>query len=222
MNRALVMQLIWKDWYLSRATLVLGGVAGLLAVSLLYLRTEVSGFIGLSSAIIVLVLVSIFLPMNTMVGERKKQNVAFVMSLPISPMEYTAAKILANLSGFLIVWLVVTAAVIGTFAGTPLAGLIPLALIIALVPFIAFSVMLGVAIVVDSEFWAILTMGAFNISYSFLWYFLIRIPGIGENLRSPVPVWSEAVQWLLAGEILAIVLAFALTIFFQAKKKSFI
>jgi ABC-2 type transport system permease protein len=222
MNRSLVMQLIRKDLYLSRATLVLGGLAGVLAVAILYLRNEVAGFVGLSSAIIVLVLVSIFMPMNTMVNERKKQNVAFVMSLPISPMEYTLAKITANLSGFLVVWVAVVAAVIGTFAGTPFAGVIPLALIIALLPFVAFSVMLGVAIVVDSEFWSIVTMSVFNISYTFTWYFLMRIPGIRENLPSPVPVWSDAVQWLIASEIAVIVLAFGLTIYFQSKKRSFV
>jgi ABC-2 type transport system permease protein len=222
MNRSLVMQLIRKDLYLSRATLVLGGLAGVLAVAILYLRNEVAGFVGLSSAIIVLVLVSIFMPMNTMVNERKKQNVAFVMSLPISPMEYTLAKITANLSGFLVVWVAVVAAVIGTFAGTPFAGVIPLALIIALLPFVAFSIMLGVAIVVDSEFWSIVTMSVFNISYTFTWYFLMRIPGIRENLPSPVPVWSDAVQWLIASEIAVIVLAFGLTIYFQSKKRSFV
>ncbi len=191
-------------------------------MSILYLRNEVAGFVGLSSAIIVLVLVSIFMPMNTMVNERKRQNVAFVMSLPVSPMEYTLAKILANLSGFLVVWLAVTGAVVGTFAGTPFAGLIRLSLVVALLPFVAFSVMLGVAIVVDSEFWAIVTMSVFNISYTFVWYFLIRIPGIRENLQSAVPVWSEPILWLLAIEIAAIVLALGLTIYLQSKKRSFI
>jgi ABC-2 type transport system permease protein len=222
MNSALVMHLVKKDWYLSRPTLVLGALAGVLAVSILYLRNEVAGFVGLSSAIIVLVLVSIFMPMNTMVNERKKQNVAFVMSLPISPMEYTVAKILANLSGFLVVWVAVTVAVIGTFAGTPFAGLIPLALVVALLPFVAFSVMLGVAIVVESELWSIITMSVFNVSYTFTWFFLMRIPGVRENLKSTVPVWSDAIQWLLTSEIAVIVLAIALTIFFQSKKRSFI
>jgi ABC-2 type transport system permease protein len=222
MNSALVMHLIKKDWYLSRATLVLGGLAGVFAVSILYLRNEVAGFVGLSSAIIVLVLVSIFMPMNTMVNERKRQNLAFVMSLPISPMEYTVAKILANVSGFLVVWIAVIAAVIGTFAPTPFAGVIPLALVVGLLPFVAFSVMLGVAIVVESEFWSIVTMSIFNISYTFVWYFLIRIPGIRENLGGSVPVWNEPIQWLLASEITVIVLAFGLTIYFQSKKRSFI
>jgi ABC-2 type transport system permease protein len=222
MNRALVMHLVRKDWYLSRHTLVLCAAAGIFAVAILYLRNETAGFVGLSSAVIVLVMASLFLPLNTMVAERKRQNVAFVMSLPISSMEYTLAKILANLSGFFMVWFVITAAVIGTFAGTPLAGLIPVALVVAMWPFVAFSVLLGVAIVVESEFWAIVTMSIFNISYTFTWYFLIRIPGIGENLRSPVPVWSEPIQWILAGEIAVVVLALGLTIFLQSKKRSFI
>jgi ABC-2 type transport system permease protein len=222
MNRALVMHLVRKDWYLSRHTLVLCALAGIFAVSILYLRNEVAGFVGLSSALIVLVLGSLFLPMNTMVNERKRQNVAFVMSLPISPMEYTVAKILANLSGFFLVWVVITAAVIGTFAGTPFAGLIPVTLIVALWPLVAFSVLLGVAIVVESEFWAIVTMSIFNISYTFTWYFLIRIPGIRDNLKSAVPVWSDTVQGILASEIAVVILALGLTIWLQSKKRSFI
>jgi hypothetical protein len=50
----------------------------------------------------------------------------------------------------------------------------------------------------------------------------MRIPGVRENLKSTVPVWSDAIQWLLTSEIAVIVLAIALTIFFQSKKRSFI
>ena len=40
--------------------------------------------------------------MVTVVEERNEQTLPFVMSLPISPMEYTTAKILANLLIFLV------------------------------------------------------------------------------------------------------------------------
>jgi hypothetical protein len=112
--------------------------------------------------------------------------------------------------------------VIGTFAGTPFAGLIPVTLIVALWPLVAFSVLLGVAIVVESEFWAIVTMSIFNISYTFTWYFLIRIPGIRDNMKSAVPVWSDTVQGILASEIAVVILALGLTIWLQSKKRSFI
>jgi ABC-2 type transport system permease protein len=222
MNHALTLHLIRKDWYLARVTVVLGALAGALAVSILYLRNEVAGFVGLSSAVIVLVLVSIFVPITTIVNERKQKTLAFVMSLPISPMQYTVAKIAANLSAFVLVWFAITAAVVFTFAGTPVAGLIPITLVISLVPFVAFCLLVSVSIVVESEFWSIVTMGTCNVSYTFAWYFLIRIPGIREGLGSPVPVWSEAIRWLLAIEIAMIVVLLGLTLFFQSKKRNFI
>lgn len=223
MNHALVLHLIKKDWYLSRMLLVLSALAGAASVGILYLRTEVGGFVGLSSAAIVLVMVAILLPMNTIVNERKRQNLAFVMSLPISAMDYTLAKILANLSAFLVVWLVVTFAVIGTLANTGVfGGLIPLTLAAALAPFVAFSLLLAVSLVVESEFWAIVTMSACNVSYTFLWFFAIRIPSVREDLRSPVPIWSDTLLWILAVEITAIVLALGLAIYFQSRKRNFI
>ena len=92
MNYALILRLMAKDWYLSRGSLVLIGLGGALAVSLLYLRNEVSGFVGLTSSLIALIFLSILLPMQTVVNERKHRNLPFVMSLPISPIEYTTAE----------------------------------------------------------------------------------------------------------------------------------
>src|SRR5688572_11049477 len=107
MNSALVMRLIAKDWYLSRVPLSLIAAAGVASTALLYLRNETAGVVAIISTIITLVFLSILLPQLTIVTERKERNLAFVMSLPISSMEYTAAKVLGNLSAFVVLWLAV-------------------------------------------------------------------------------------------------------------------
>ncbi len=161
--------------------LILIAAAGTLSIGLLYLRREVTGSIGLISALIACVLLSILLPMQTIVNERKQHNLAFVMSLPISPMEYTAAKVVGNLSAFLALWVAIAIGVLGTLARTGVfGGLIPFGMVVALAPFVVFCLLLSVAIVVESEMWAVLTMGATNVSYSF-WFLLLKIPGLPSS-----------------------------------------
>jgi ABC-2 type transport system permease protein len=222
MNRALIVRLILKDWYLSRLPLVLIAAGGTLSIGLLYLRRDDTGAIGLVSALIAAVMLSIVLPTQTVVNERKQHNLAFVMSLPISPMEYTAAKVVGNLSAFLVLWAIIAIGVLGTLARTGIfGGLIPFGMVVALAPFVAFCLLLAVAIVVESEMWAVLTMGATNVSYSF-WFLLMKIPGLPEQLKSPVAIWSRPILLMLAGQITVIVVALGLTFYLQSRKRDFV
>lgn len=221
MNRSLVLRLIVKDWYLCRATLALIAVVGSLSVGVLQWHGGMIGFSAILAALITTVFLSILLPMNTIVNERKKQNLPFVMSLPISPMEYTTAKILGNLSAFVVLWLAIVIGVVGPIARAG-GGLLPFAIVAALAPFVSFCLLLAVAIVMESEAWAITTMGACNVSYSF-WFVLMRVPGLrGEDMRNPIAVWSQPILLILTTEIAAIVLAIGLTFYIQSKKSDFI
>ena len=222
MNRPVIARLILKDWYLSRTLLMLIAAAGTLSIGLLYLRRDDTGAIGLISALIAAIMLSIVLPMQTVVNERKQHNLAFVMSLPISPMEYTAAKVVGNLAAFLVLWAAIAIGVLGTLASTGVfGGLIPFGMVVALAPFVVFCLLVSVAIVVESEMWAVLTMGATNVSYSF-WFLLLKIPGLPEQLKSPVAIWSRPILWILAGQITVIVVALVLTFYFQSRKRDFI
>jgi ABC-2 type transport system permease protein len=222
MNRALIGRLILKDWYLNRIFFVLIAATGLLAIGLLYLRREVTGTIGLITALIATIMLSILLPMGTVVNERKQHNLAFVMSLPISPLEYTAAKVIGNLSAFLVLWAAITIGALGTLARSGIfGGIIPFGMVVALEPFVVFCLLLSVAIVVESEMWAMLTMGATNISYSF-WFLLLKIPGLPAQLKSPVAIWSRPILLMLFGQVSVIVASLALTFYFQSRKRNFI
>ena len=222
MNRALIARLILKDWYLSRLPLVLIGAGGTLSIGLLYVRREDTAEIGLVTALISAVMLSILLPMQTVVNERKNHNLPFVMSLPISPMEYTAAKVVGNLAAFLVLWAAIAVGALGTLARTGIfGGLIPFGMVVALAPFVVFCLLLAVAIVVESETWAVLTMGATNVSYSF-WFLLMKIPGLPEQLKSPVAIWSRPILWILAGQITVIVVALGLTFYLQSRKRDFV
>src|SRR5215467_10557575 len=116
MNRSLILRLGLKDGYLSRATLVGVAAVGALSVGSLYLRHGLTSLLGMFAALIATIFLGTLLPQQTIVNERKRQNLAFVMSLPISIREYTTAKILCNLAGFLVLWLPIVAGMIGTVA----------------------------------------------------------------------------------------------------------
>ena len=221
MNRALVVTLIKKDWYLSRVPLTIIAIAGALSTAILYLRSEIGGIVSMISTIIALVFLSILLPQLTVVNERRERTLAFAMSLPISSMEYTAAKVVGNLSAFLMIWLAISGAFIGIIALGPYDGIIPIAVVCAFAPFMAFSLMLAVAIVAESELWAMVTMGICNVAYSFAWLAILRL-NLLKDARSPVPVWNERILAVLGTEITVIVVAIALTFYLQSRKTDFV
>jgi hypothetical protein len=102
MNHSVVLRLVFKDWYLCRLTFSLVVAAGAVCVGLLYLGRSGASFVGLIGALTAAILLSILTPIQTIVNERKQQSLAFVMSLPISPAQYTMAKVLGNFSVFLV------------------------------------------------------------------------------------------------------------------------
>ena len=223
MSQSIVLRMVLKDWYLCRVTLILTAAAGALCVGLISLGKSGTSSVGLIGALIAAVMLSVLTPVQTIVNERKHQNLAFIMSLPISPMQYTAAKILGNFSAFLVVWLAIAGGVVWTIArAAGYGGLIPVTVITSLAPFVAFCLLLSVAIISESELVTLVTMGACNVSYSFGWFVLVRVPGLSENVKSPVAVWSEPVVWIIAGELALSALCLGLTFYFQSRKTSFV
>jgi hypothetical protein len=101
-------------------------------------------------------------------------------------------------------------------------GLIPLAFVLMLLPLVGFVVMTAVAVVSESEAKSMFTMGAINVSYSFVWIAIISTPGLTRDLGSAVPVWNETVLTVLLGEIAVIAAVVALTLYLQSRKRDFV
>jgi ABC-type transport system involved in multi-copper enzyme maturation permease subunit len=222
MTPSVVLRLIVKDWYLHRATLAAIAALGGLSIGALYLRHGLTSLLAMFAALFATIFLGILLPQQTVINERQRQNLAFVMSLPVSPMQYTTAKVLANLVGFLALWLPIAGGCIATVFAAGYGGVIPLMLVAALAPFVTFALFLAVGIVSESAALATATMAACNVSYSFVWLFIARLPGFWDDLRSPVAIWSRPMLSIAAVESAAIVLAIGLTFYFQAKKTDFV
>jgi ABC-2 type transport system permease protein len=224
MNYPMIKHLILKDWYFQRwpiAALFGGGVLSLLLVGM---GGQGGFYVGSILLMSVVIIVGAELAMVTVVNERKEQTLAFVMSLPISAMEYTTAKILANLLIFVVPFVTLmlgSFAVIANRPGLP-DGLIPFAAIVLMQLFVNYSLLLAVALVSESQGWSIMALAAGNISINVFMYYVASMPGMAGAMKGDVVVWNEAAVMVLLGEVAAIGVLIGLTFFFQSRKTDFI
>jgi ABC-2 type transport system permease protein len=224
MTDSIVRQLILKDWRLNRLQLLISTGAGMVALGVVLRGGEGPIVAGTVWFFIALVLVGSMLPISGIVNERKKQNLAFLMSLPVSSIQYTTAKLISTVGMFLVPWvtLLIAAVVLIETRGVVPPGAIPIVLILAGMPFIGLCLMTGAALVGESEGWGIAANVACNSSYGLTWYFMGRVPGLMADVKSTVPVWNPTVLKFLGAELGLIVLILGLTYFIQSRKRDFV
>ena len=223
MNRSLVRNLVVKDFQIHRMSIGVTMLAGALGLIILQFK-GLPGLLGMIGFFTTLVVLGAILPHASILAERKGQNLAFLMSLPISCTQYTAAKILSALAMFMIPWLTLSATAISVILGRRDIpdGIIPVALILMIAPLVGFSVMTAVSLVGESEGWVIAATIAVNVSYSLCWPLIISNAELRSGFSSPTPVWSPIVLKVLGAEFAAIVAILALTFYLQSRKKDFV
>ncbi len=224
MNNSVVGQLILKDWQLQRLMIFICFVAGLIALGVLQFGTEPVVVVGGVFFFISLIMVGTMLPMAGIVNERKKQNLAFVMSLPVTSIQYTTAKLVSTVGMFLIPWLtlVATAVLLIEVRGVLPRGTIPIVVILAMLPMVGLAIITGAALVGESEGWGIAANMFCSSTYGLTWYFFTRVPGLMHDIKAPVAVWNSSVLTVLSCELGSALLMLALTYYFQSRKRDFI
>jgi ABC-type transport system involved in multi-copper enzyme maturation permease subunit len=224
MRTSIVWRLIAKDLYLYRWLIGAALVVGL--GSLFIPRTSSE---GPNSLMLVLLLTSIvalgiFIGIYGIMNERKEKSLLFVLSLPISPMQYTIAKVAAALIAFLIPWSILTATIIGLSLAfdPPLDGVLPTSITMMLFFLANFCVLISLALIAHTEFWSVVAILATNVSVSLYMTTVPNLPGIREHIAGPVAVWSPTILGVLGVEAAAIVLPLIAMFFVQARKKDFL
>jgi ABC-2 type transport system permease protein len=220
----MVRHLIQKDWQLNRQQVFITMAAGAVALAVVQIRSEPAMVVGGVWFFISLIMVGTMLPMGGIVNERKKQNLAFLMSLPISPIQYTTSKLLSSVGMFLVPWLTLVLAALSLIEirGIIPRGVIPLMLILGFLPFIGFCLITSAALIGESEGWGIAANVACSSSYGLVWYFLTRIPSLMVYAKGPTPVWNSTALEILAGEAAFVPLMLGLTYFLQSRKRDFV
>ena len=217
-------QLVKKDWDISKWPMVGYATLGAIALFLVSTATQVSFIIGSNLLITVLVVIGIHLIFVSVVHERSKQTLPFIMSLPITFMQYTRAKMIANLGVFGLAWLVIAIAVVAiltTNADLP-NGMVPFSMIVMGELFAANVLILSVAIITESEAWTLVVMGACNVCIALFMFFIRSFEGISAHIEGSVAVWNSTTGIALGLEVLAIATFVALTFYAQSRKNDYL
>lgn len=223
MNYAIVRRLILKDWYFMRGPILLSLAGGLLSLAIVAFGGKVGFFLGLLLLITTMVAIGATLTMGTLVGERENQTLAFVMSLPVSHLEYTSAKILVNLLIFIPFWLILVAGSLALVAiSPPIHGLFAYTVIMSVEILAGICLMIAVALVTESKGWTISAMVVGNLAINIVGYLVAHIPGIGNGMFGAVIQWRPAASFSLAIEFALIALMLGGAFFIQSRKKDFL
>jgi hypothetical protein len=224
MRGSLVGHLILKDWRIQGSQIIFSIIFGFIALAICQWGGEVPVVVGTVWFFISLILVGTMLPLAGITNERKKQNLAFVMSLPVSSMQYTTSKLISTVGMFLVPWLTLgTAAfVLIEVRGIVPHGVIPIGLILFLMPFVGLCIITCAALVGESEGWGIAANVFCSSSYGLVWFFLSRIPALMVNANGRVPVWNLTTLKILGIEFGSIVVILGITYYLQSRKRDFV
>lgn len=221
MNTFMIKRLVLKDWYFQRWPIAASLAGGAMALALIAGGTNGSFYAGTVLLITVMVTAGVSLAATTVVGERTEHTLPFIMSLPISPIEYTAAKMVANVSIFLVPWTALTAGTL-ILLGIGAGGMIPLATLTLVEMFASYCLILMAAIVTESMGWTISVMAASNLFLQAFLYYVTRMPGVARTMRGAVAVWDRGTVTLLIAEIVLSFVFLGLAFVLQSRKRDFL
>jgi ABC-2 type transport system permease protein len=224
MNRSVVWALILKDWRLQRPAILVSSAVGALSLGMFYFRSEVPFVLGAVWFFVSIIVLGCMLPMANVINERKKQNLAFLMSLPVSAIQYTTSKMISTFGLFLMPWLALFAAALGVILGGHVIphSFIPTVFVLEGFVLMGFCLIAGAAIAGETEGWPMAATLLCNSSYGVGFYLFGRIPEIQRDWQSPVAVWSPIIQRLLIIEVAVVIFIIGLTFFIQSRKRDFV
>ena len=222
-DAAMVWKLVVKDWQVYQKQLA-GFVAGmLLALGLVGMGTPLMASAGALLLLVQLLVVGTYAIQSSIMAERKLQTVPFIMSLPVTPMDVYWGKLLANLVIYLVPFLLVTGGLLALILSTPRPdGAVPWLAVVALFMLAIFCVSLCVAIAVESEGWNIFAILALMTLIGPFLYWVSRLDGIVQYLKTDDIVWSAPVLGVLTAEVAVIAVAILVTSWIHARKASFL
>lgn len=222
-DAGMVRKLIVKDWQVYQKQLA-GYVAGMLfALGLIGMGTPWMAAAGALLLLVLLLVVGSYAIQSSIMSERKQQTVPFIMSLPVTPMDFYWGKLLANLVIYLVPFLLVTGGLLALILTTPRPdGTVTWVVIIAMFMLVIFCVSLCVAIAIDSDGWNVFTMLALMTLVGPFIFWVSRLDGIAPHLDTDDIVWSAPVVGLLAAELAVIAVTILVTSWIHSRKSSFL
>jgi ABC-2 type transport system permease protein len=221
-NVPVVRLLVAKDWQLFEKQLAAYVAAGIVALCFLGMARSWSFYVGSLLLLTVLVAAACFAISNSLLVERKEHTLPFVMSLPVSPLDFYLAKLLGNLVTFGVPFAVIAGGALGVILLTPLPdGLFVYALLLFGHILLAYCVSLGVAMAVESEGWNTFVMIASMVLINPFIMLLGQVPAIADPVKEDAIAWSAPAVAILSAQLVLGLGALALTLWVHCRKRSF-
>ena len=207
----ILVQLIRKDLYLSRWFCVGSLLVGLVALGLLAGGGGTRLYMGGVLMATVLIAHGAIVVAFSVLEERQRKTLPFLLSLPVSVEQYAAAKILANVLSFGMVWIFLllgTLAIVLSRDDLP-NGLVAYLLIALGEIFVSTCVILAVAMATESLPLTLATMMVGNLVFNGFSFQIPRLSSFAAAAESPEIVWPPQALSLLLMEWVAIVMVLA-------------
>lgn len=219
MSASPILSLIAKDLYLYRWMTLGTLLAGLAAIPLLGFAGTL-GIVGQILFVTVLVVHGVILAVHGPLSERQNRTLAFVLSLPVSPLQVALARIAAALVAYLIPWSLLLLTLLGLQLGMPSESANP-PFTLGLMIFLQanFCVLLAVAMIGRSELWCIAGIITTNTA----------VPVFMNSLLSPlaprvegVAQWTPALISTLVALLVIALVALAAIVLVHARRREFL
>lgn len=222
LNLPVIKLLVAKDWIMFQKQLAAYVAAGIFALCLIGMAKGWSFYLGSLLLLVVLVGTSCFSISTSLLVERKEHTLAFVMSLPLTPLDFYLAKLLGNLVTFFVPFLIMSVGTIAVIAFTPLPdGLIVFSVLIFGFVALAYSISLSVAMAVESEGWNTFAMIGSMVLINPFMMLLGQIPEISKYVNTESIVWSPPALSILLAQITLAVAVLVATGWVHCRKKAF-
>jgi ABC-2 type transport system permease protein len=222
LNKPAIRALVLKDWKLFEKQLAVHVLAGIVALALIGHAQKWSFYLGSLLLIVVMVSASCFAVSTSLLTERKEKTLAFVMSLPVSPLEFHLAKLIGNLITFGIPFLVLAGGAVAVTLWTPVPdGLLTLVLLLVGHMLLAFCVSLTVAMQVETEGWNLLTMIGSSVLINPFMFGVSQIAEIQRHWATDQIVWSWQALAILGAQVLLSLALLGYTSWKHLRKQAF-
>lgn len=221
-NINMIKKLILKDWYINQKIIAMYMAGSILALSVISLG-EAQFYMASVLLICMLIGLGNHQIAITIINERKEQTLPFIMSLPISPLDYALAKLIANMTLFIIPWVLIVAGLLTVLITTELPnGLIPYSIIFCTFFLLNYVITWAVGMAFESEGVIIFVMVFLNCLTSPFMYVLGKTPAVMNNIQGKEALWNNTSAGILVTEIALAIIVMLIALFLQTRKKTFL
>lgn len=224
MNYRAVRILFLKDLFLARKFLFGYFTGGLAACGMAGYPDKTIAFVGFIMMVTVAIAAGIHFIGNLLLGESIDQTRSFIMSLPVSLLDYSVGKISVVLTTFMIPWTAMLASSLALTFILPWAkhGSVVVLPPIFLFLLAGFTLQLVIAVVTESIGWTIGVMVAGNVGLNLFLMKLFAVPEVEQAVKSDTIYWPSIVLGLSLVELLIVFVAIGLAFAIQTRKKDLI